>query len=349
MSCRESIAKLRGLPLRIKRRVRRVSRYFVAAFTNKALIKYAAVGQCIYCGASGSSVELRREHILAYSLGGDAILPAASCPTCADITSEFEKYCADHIFLSVRVQHNIHSRRPEPTHLPILETFAPEPHLAPKVLVPVDDHPGVLILPSFDPPGMVSGRAPTVGSGLVMHFWRITNDYDQRIQRLHDAGIKGVKIHEQIALKPFLRMLAKIAHGMAVADYGIDGFRPLLIDVILKGDPSAPYFVGSATDRTPPSEPMKTWARTEVRSIGNKKYVVAFFRLFAYLGTPVYSVVVGERMDSLTRLKRAVKRSLVALGKVIRPLRVVSGHRPAVSPPSHRRPSRSCAISALRS
>jgi hypothetical protein len=267
------------------------------SFDPDCVKQYEAAGQCIYCGASGPSVKLSREHILPYSLGGDAILPAASCPTCANITAKFENYCADHIFLSVRVQHNVHSRRPKRTHLSISETFAPEPQLAPKVLVPVDDHPGILVLPSFDPPGMVTGRAPTVGTGLVMHFWRITNDHDERIQRLRDAGFKGVKMYKEIALNPFLRMLAKIAHGMAVADYGIDGFRPLLIDVILKGDPSAPYFVGCATDKIPPSVPMKTWARTEVRSIGSKKYVVAFFRLFAYLGTPVYTVVVGERVS----------------------------------------------------
>ncbi len=259
--------------------------------------QYAAIGQCIYCGAPGSSVQLRREHILAYSLGGDAVLPAATCSTCADVTSAFEKHCANHMFLSIRVQHNVHSRRPKRTKLPISETFEPAPQLAPRILVPVADYPGILALPSFDPPGIVTGREPTVGTGLVMHHWLVTNDHDKRVKRLQDAGLKGVKIYEQFALAPFLRMLAKIGHAIAVAERGIDGFRPLLIDVILKGNASAPYYVGSATTRTPPAEPMKTWARIEDRTFRGKQYVVVFFRLFAYLGTPVYTVVVGEKVS----------------------------------------------------
>ena len=43
--------------------------------------------ECIYCE---STVQLSREHILPYALGGTTTIPAGSCEKCRRITHEFE-------------------------------------------------------------------------------------------------------------------------------------------------------------------------------------------------------------------------------------------------------------------
>ena len=50
---------------------------------------FNAAGQCIYCGKSG--IELSNEHIVAYALGGDFVLPKASCLDCARVTGAIEQ------------------------------------------------------------------------------------------------------------------------------------------------------------------------------------------------------------------------------------------------------------------
>ncbi|SRR5271163_282192 len=54
--------------------------------------KFPATGECIYCGALGSEVELTDEHIVPYSLGGNVELLQASCKKCARVTGGLEGY-----------------------------------------------------------------------------------------------------------------------------------------------------------------------------------------------------------------------------------------------------------------
>ena len=120
-------------------------------------------------------------------------------------------------------------------------------------------------------------------------------------------------VKKQIEPFAFARMLAKTAHCTAVAEYGVNGFIPLLKDAILEGK-GIPYYVGCAQTRTPPPYPMKNWARIEIKNVSNTKYVVVFLRLFAYvqaedapeIGTPIYSVVVGEFIPWWARLARYI-------------------------------------------
>ena len=57
------------------------------------------VGRCIYCG---SRENLSTEHIVPRSLGGDHVLLEASCPSCRDATSRFERIVSGQDFLLFR-------------------------------------------------------------------------------------------------------------------------------------------------------------------------------------------------------------------------------------------------------
>ena len=77
-------------------------------------------------GKSGPDIELTGEHILAYALGGDAVLPLASCTPCQNIIRPIETHCAYEIFSDIRVHHGVHSRSGHPDALPIYDQDSPK-------------------------------------------------------------------------------------------------------------------------------------------------------------------------------------------------------------------------------
>jgi len=335
-SFRILLVRIRGIPKGIWRRIRRLRNRILAPSNYPTILRirarwlgvhvtslqtdmdnvkpYPAVGQCIYCGKREPEVSLTREHILAYSLGGDAVLPEASCPTCQEIIRPIETYCAENIFKDVRVHHGVHSRSGQRSELPIYKRFSPEFDERDTVLVSTGDHPGLLMMPSFDLPGIAANRVTSdIFLGDVkLHGWEIGFFDDEKKHRLAQSGIKTPWIMRQINLHIFGRMIAKTAHCTAVGFCGLTKFKPLLKEVILERK-NVPHFVGCATDRTPAPVGMKTWARVEIRKIGEIRYVVVFLRLFAYVkseqsekGTPIYSVVVGEFIPWWERLGRCI-------------------------------------------
>jgi 5-methylcytosine-specific restriction endonuclease McrA len=58
-------------------------------------IKFPGYGRCIYCGSTGP---LKDEHIIPLSLGGKAVIEAASCGDCEKVTSYLDGYLARQIF-----------------------------------------------------------------------------------------------------------------------------------------------------------------------------------------------------------------------------------------------------------
>jgi 5-methylcytosine-specific restriction endonuclease McrA len=56
-----------------------------AEIRNATRVKPARV--CIYCGRTDGLTE---EHVVPFALGGNLIIPDASCPSCRDMTSAFE-------------------------------------------------------------------------------------------------------------------------------------------------------------------------------------------------------------------------------------------------------------------
>jgi len=94
---------------------------------------------------------------------------------------------------------------------------------------------------------------------------------------------------------PFSRMLAKIAHGYAVAAVGLDEFIPLTTDLIRGLTDNAPYVVGG--EFAPSTQPLPGILydlNLERRRESENLYLVSRIRLFPHLGAPRYHVVVGK-------------------------------------------------------
>ena len=113
---------------------------------------YAPVGRCIYCGSDGGEDGLREEHIIPYSLGGNAKLPKASCRKCEKITSYLDGYLARKVFGHLRIHANTQTRNPKerPTSLSANIIIDGEEEIRD---FSVSDHPHFTVLPMLDKPG----------------------------------------------------------------------------------------------------------------------------------------------------------------------------------------------------
>ena len=94
------------------------------------------------------------------------------------------------------------------------------------------------------------------------------------------------------------RTLAKIAHAYACYKLGIDGFRPTLPNLILRGDPAdASYYVGTdlGFQEAWPTVRHPLFLRWEKR-IDGLEVLMVYIRLFANFDyTPLYIAVTGLR------------------------------------------------------
>ncbi len=258
------------------------------------------IGHCVYCPNDGSSEKLTDKHVIPLSFGGYRYLGAASCRECRDQTHAFEGQCCGTMFKALRVHHGIRTRRPKrrPTHLPVL--VGTTPYGAPWEDIPIARAPGFAPFPIFSPPQVLTSEYSFDRVDLQrVVFCLTTDDAIERQRQLVAEGRPGALAVAGIPLGSFLRTLAKIAHCYVVSQVGLNGFRPLLQNVILgKGYPS--YYVGgmgSLPLLVPNPGPDKdNQIHPMTLTIREVDYIAVQIRLFAYLRpvTPVYSVIVGE-------------------------------------------------------
>jgi len=250
---------------------------------------------CIYCGASGPDVKLQREHVFPYALGGRFSLLEASCAACADVTKKFEEYCADNIFNDVRVHHGTQSRRPQARQLKI-------PEFGDNLLIPVLDHPGLMMLPRFRHPYLITGDDPSAGFYIESQYWFTHRESKQRAAQLFRRGLKQGKGKRKMKLHELGRQILKIGYCEAIATYGLSYFKPLGIDTIMGRDSSGPYWVGSwGWEETVPHY---CWRQVGILKHKKRKYVFVRLRFFAFLPTPVYLAIVGEVVPTRKRFLR---------------------------------------------
>jgi hypothetical protein len=178
-----------------------------------------------------------------------------------------------------------------PSHLKLAEIDAPPDGQLPNLFgpdfkwldVPLSDYPFVLAMPHFVRPGILTGAEKSEGVGL--RGFQVIGPSVSLPEV--DAG------RQVIALSPtlpheLLRMVAKIAHGAAVAELGIDAFEAFLPPVILGQSPYVGHYVGHR-DIVCHSDKLH-WIGLE--RVGD--YWVAYVHLFALKGGAPFEVVIGR-------------------------------------------------------
>lgn len=255
--------------------------------TYSASPSFSPVGQCIYCGSTNS---LTKEHILPLGLGGNWILPKASCTDCARITGAFEQFCLRPMLGRLRIRLKLPTRRPNerPDELPF-DFFDPD-GIRRKDTVPVDQMPITCFGFRFPAPGLLRGVVPNESFEGEMVAKLIGSDMKEHLTS------ERVKIHlGAINVLAFARMLAKIGHSYAVAHLGLGTFEPLLSPVILGTSPFASHLVGGDVSvPTPEAEPTLHHVYLQNCTSNGTEYVLVAIRLFALFGMPRYHVVVGR-------------------------------------------------------
>jgi len=260
--------------------------------------KLAPVGECIYCG---SRERLSNEHIVPFGLGGQLILPDASCGTCSKITGEFERRVLRGFMYRARIAARFPTRRPKerPAKLQV--------HL----LGPEKDHtidlasteaPVFLSLPLLEPTAFMSDASePT---GVLVDGQEIIR-YGGTLEELaKETGAEGIRQVDQIDGIAFARMLAKIGYAYFVGERGLpDRTSVPVLPFILGRENDGSRWVRSADFQTHLEKQgaLHVLALTDgkiQRSNVVEPVTLSRVKLFVSAGAAGYEVLVQRRTTS---------------------------------------------------
>ena len=245
-----------------------------------------AIGRCIYCLRQG--IPLEKEHVIPEGLGGDIVLLKASCRNCAEAIRPAEQFCIRNTFQAARTYLKIRSKKKHKNN--VRRFHAQRTPGGGWKEIPFDKYPFVFSLPVFDPPPILSGVLKTNNDHMLrgVYLW-FSPGYKQKM----DALGKELAVFTSIEVGHLFRFIAKIAHGIAVADLGLDGFEPLATNLI-RGIPDdiSTSLVGTA-EMLPP-----VWDQIPLHAVGvfetDDGYVGALVQLFTSFHPPAFQVVVGR-------------------------------------------------------
>lgn len=219
------------------------------------------------------------------------ILPAASCEKCAAITSRFEMQVARDVLGAYRVRTGAPTRRPKerPSNLP-LELID---HDGSRGTIDVEPsaHPGTLLLPDLPEPSVL---VPTLeGERKNFRMFFALPDHDAlSIASEHGAAAMHLGSFE---IGCFYKLLAKIAHAGAFLDpQWTKIWQPLLPDLILERANNFDTLIGGTDVSEFDDDDGGFPAFYRSVDVKEKRYLVAYFKLFGPNRTPTYQVVTGS-------------------------------------------------------
>jgi len=248
---------------------------------------------CIYC-SDGSIKEatkrkLQQEHIIPFGLGGNQVIPRSSCRLCGRNTGMVERQCQRMMLGPTRIRLNLPTRNPSQKPSMLTLFIAHKDGHSEERTVPASEFP--LIIPGLrlPPPGVLVGARPhpdNVGE----FFLKYPTEELRRLIANENEAVRLASFNSWL----FARMLAKIAHSFAVAEWGYDSFDHFLPDLILGKTQTAFHYVGGDMSITTRDNNglHRIFARREI--IRGCEYVIVYLTLFCNFGMPEYRVVVGR-------------------------------------------------------
>jgi HNH endonuclease len=252
-----------------------------------------AVQACIYCG---STEDLTDEHIIPYGLGGDLVLPKASCRACATITSDFERRVQRGFMLEGRTAADFPTRRPKERLASRLLRVERKGRRA-TVELPLPESGGTLQLPMLERAAFLSAR-PLV-AGVNVNGMEVIGFGKSLVEIASEHGADAISTTAVSDVSAFVRLLAKIGYSHAVKVMGPcpRGEVPVLPLILGLADDGSTW-VGSAKYRLAVEDRHPTHALAIMEPTAlvvdgvTESIVVVRGKLFANSGATGYEVVV---------------------------------------------------------
>jgi len=258
---------------------------------------FSPIGFCISCGAKR---DLSEEHIIPFGLGGNLILPDASCPQCRDIIGVqvegaiLNAYWGTHGIPRLRL--NLPTRKPKKRPKKRILTITDRTDGQSRtVAVAASEIPLAFIgmTTAFPEPGILWGATTT--DQFDGTIWLKYNEQELRKFAGPGESVQGIG-----KFNPFTygRMICKIAHALAFAEHG-GSFIPILPDVILGKSAHLTHYLSG---RVSPDPDMTGLHYLQIGWLerARETYLIAYVRLFCNYGTPLYMVAVGQRRHDVT-------------------------------------------------
>jgi hypothetical protein len=230
------------------------------------------------------------EHIIPLALGGNLILPESSCKVCERIINreiETPVLSQEWGYLRAKREFPTRNKNKRKTHATLHR------HDGSPMRVPVGDYPSPVPLYKFGEPRILTGLP--LGTDHLRWTMDVLGDHDgeQEMRRKYPEwnGHHTLKAQPH----PFARLLAKISYGYVVAEWGLDGFDPLGLDIILGRSDDYFYTVGGTWDVPPPIPGGDHITNITLQVLSPQRMRLAVeVRLFSKIAMPAYLVVVGH-------------------------------------------------------
>lgn len=258
----------------------------------------ADIGCCIYCGTR--SGPLTKEHIVPFALDGVWVLDHASCASCAERTSKFERQVLRRAAGALRTGLGLPTRRPteRPTSFRFQVVRGGETS---EVDVPISDYIPLFWFPLFPPPFALRGERHKGISVPATRSIQVANP-TSRFKSLDELGraLGADNISQSLTYPPtaFAQLVAKAAYGMAIARLGVDAFEQVdVLPALLTGEDVGTWVGGVTQPEFPEVDPSCRHA-VHVYRVGQT--VRARVKLLADYGGPEYEVLIGRLREGTT-------------------------------------------------
>ncbi len=264
-------------------------------------------GICIYC--MDETEGLTDEHVIPYALAANTmILEKSCCEACQGIITSYEQDVLRHQLGIFRIQVDAPSRtrkRDRPTHADIefieVDAMGRKIRDLPTKSIAIKDLPLIFALWQSPPPTILEEQVQAPSKPWSF----IEKEVAMRLCRevAEETGASNVAMRAaDVRKNNYLRSLAKTAHALAVAHFGVDAFEPYLKDIILKKSDDLERYVGDVPGQSPFEEHP---AHTMQVSLGGVEggpiegALVVRIQLYPALGSPEHMIVVGMPKRSL--------------------------------------------------
>jgi hypothetical protein len=253
------------------------------------------------------------EHVIPLALGGNLILREAACRTCEKIINEeIESPVLLQEWGYLRIKRDFPTRgksKKRANHVTLRSRDGTE------FSVPIQDYSTPVPAYKFIAPRILSG-APRTDNNKHWTMDILTDHEAEIAMRSKYPHWDGI---HSLVPQPFrfARLLAKIAYCRAVAEYGIEGFTPLALDVILGRSDDYFHTVGGSLEvrqAVPGGDHV-----LDLNILFRSPYLallIVDIRLFSQIVSPAYRVVVGE-IDLKNAIHAAVLNRHRGDGKLI--------------------------------